>query len=246
MAKTQYDLYYWPTIQGRGEFVRLAFEEAGVAYRDVARLPEREGGGVAAIERVLRGKAGGLVPFAPPILVSGRVVLAQTALILHWLGPRLGLAPKNEVARLPVLQVQLTITDVVAEVHDVHHPIAPSLYYEDQKEEALRRSAHLRKERLPKYLGWLEGVLRDNRASKGRWLVGRSITTADLSTFQLMAGLDYAFPIAMKRLSPKLPHLCALRDRIAARPRIAAYLASERRLPFNPQGIFRHYPDLDA
>jgi len=243
MTDTRYELYYWPGIQGRGEFVRLAFEDAGVPYVDVARRPETEGGGMAAMQRFLSGEAKGLRPFAPPFLVYGDLVMAQTALILQWLGPRIGLAPEDEAGRLAVHQIQLTITDFAAEIHDVHHPIAASLYYEDQKTEALRRATHLVKERFPKYLGWFESVL---GKGGGPWFCGERIATADLSMFQVLSGLEYAFPKAMKRLEPKLPGLRALRDRVAARPGIAAYLASDRRIPFNKHGLFRHYPELDA
>jgi glutathione S-transferase len=245
MTDTRYDLYYWPGIQGRGEFVRLAFEDAGVPYVDVVRKPKEEGGGVAAMQRILAGEAGGLRPFAPPILVCGDVVVAQTALVLHWLGPRIGLAPDDEKGRLAVTQIQLTLTDLFAEIHDVHHPIAVSLYYEDQKTEAARRAPHLVGERLPKYLGWLEDLLARNAASKGQWLVGDRITTVDLSAFQLVAGLSYALPNATRRLAPAVPRLMALHARVAERPRLAAYLASDRRIPFNEHGLFRHYPELD-
>ena len=245
MSETRYELYYWPMLQGRGEFVRLALEDAGAPYDDVARRSKADGGGIAAMQRVLAGELGGLRPYAPPILVAGDVVVAQTALILHWLGPRIGLCPDDERGRLAVHQIQLTITDFAAEIHDVHHPIAVSLYYEDQKPESIRRAGHFVAERIPKYLGWLEDVLQRNRQSGGHWLVGDRISTVDLSVFQLMVGLDYAFPKAMKKVSRKLPGLCALRDEVAARPRIAAYLASERRLPFNADGLFRHYPELD-
>ena len=235
-----YRLYYWPGIQGRGEPIRLAFEDAGVAYVDVARLPASQGGGVAAIQRILSGRDGGLRPFAPPVLVSGNRTIAQTALILHWLAPRIGLAPASERARLTAHQLQLTLTDLWSEVHDTHHPIAVSLYYEDQADEARRCAKHLREERLPKYLGWLEAAIR------GPYLFGRSASYVDLSLFQTVAGLTYAMPHAMAALMRRLPSLRALHDRVAARPRIAAYLASPRRIPFNEGGIFRHYDELDA
>lgn len=242
MTDQRYELYYWPGIQGRGEFVRLAFEDAEVPYVDVVRTPESEGGGIPAMQRILAGARGGLRPFAPPILVHGDVVVAQTALVLHYLGPRIGLAPETETGRLAVTQIQLTLTDLFAEVHDVHHPIATSLYYEDQKPEAARKAPLFLGERLPKYLGWLESVLQKNG---GQWLVGSRTSTVDLSAFQLMSGLAYAFPNAARRLAPTVPGLVSLRDRVAARPGIAAYLASPRRLPFNTHGLFRHYPELD-
>ena len=235
------ELYYWPMIQGRGEFVRLALEEAGADYVDVARAK----GGTARMLRFLDGKERGALPFAPPFVRVGRTVVSQTANILAFLGPRLDLVPRDEALRAEASQIQLTIADFVGEIHDTHHPIAGSLYYEDQKKEAKRRAQDFVKERMPKYLGWLEDVLARNRRSGGRWLVGRDLGYVDLSAFQVVEGLRYAFPNAMARLERKAPRLIALRDSVAARPRIAAYLASKRRLPFNQMGIFRHYPELD-
>jgi glutathione S-transferase len=242
MMTDRIELYYWPTIQGRGEFVRLALEEAGAAYVDVARTK----GGMAAMMRILDGKEQGALPFAAPFVRVGGMLVSQTANILAVLGPMLGLVPDDVAARAEAGQIQLTIADAVGEAHDTHHPIAGSLYYEDQKREAKRRAAFFVKERMPRYLGWLEDVLARNTTGEGRWLVGRDRTYVDLSAFQLVAGLRYAFPNAMARLERKLPRLVALHDRVAARPRIAAYLVSERRLPFGDEGIFRHYPELDA
>jgi glutathione S-transferase len=237
------DLYYWPTIQGRGEFVRLLLEEAGADYVDVARRK----GGMTAMTSFLDGKGpGAALPFAPPFVVVDAVVVSQTANILAFLAPRLGLVPDDEASRAEASQIQLTIADFVAEVHDTHHPIAGSLYYEDQKDEAKRRAKSFVEDRMPKYLGWLERVLARNDRSAGRWLVGGDLTYVDLSAFQVVEGLRYAFPNATARLEPKLARLIALRDRVADRPRVAAYLASERRLPFNQQGIFRRYPELDS
>jgi glutathione S-transferase len=236
------ELYYWPTIQGRGEFVRLLLEDAGADYVDVARTR----GGMGAMMRFLGGKEAGALPFAAPFVRVGDAVVSQTANVLAFLAPRYALVPDDEVRRAEALQIQLTIADLVAEAHDTHHPIAGSLYYEDQTREAKRRAQDFVKARMPKYLGWLEDVLARNATSEGRWLVGDGCSYADLSAFQVVEGLRFAFPNAMGRLERKLPHLVALRDRVAARPRIAAYLASTRRLPFNQQGIFRHYPELDA
>ncbi|HZQ62297.1 MAG TPA: glutathione S-transferase family protein [Casimicrobiaceae bacterium] len=237
----RYELYYWPSIQGRGEFVRLALEYADAPYDDIAREP----GGMAALLALIdrkRPPATPYLPFAPPILRAGRQVIAQTANILLYLGARHGLAPRAEAGALWTHQLQLTIADLVAEVHDAHHPIAPSLYYEDQKAPARERAGHLRRERLPKYLGYFERVL---LANGSRFLVGRKLTYADLSLFQLVAGLQYALPRAMRRLGRKHPHVLGLADRVRSAPRIEAYLGSGRRLPFNEEGIFRHYPELD-
>lgn len=241
----RYELYYWPGIQGRGEFVRLALEEAAADYVDIARMPARAGMGMPALMRLLEDTAIGHPPFALPALKAGKHVIAQTANILLFLGPRLDLAPKAEAGRLWAHQLQLTIADFISEAHDVHHPIASGLYYEDQKREAKRRAQDFRVERLPKFLGYFEDVLARN-AGSGSFMIGRRRSYVDLSMFQVMAGLSYAFPRAMTRLKSRWPRLMALYQRVMARPRIAAYLASSRRLPFNPQGIFRHYPELDG
>lgn len=243
-GETRYELYYWPSIQGRGELVRLPFEDAGVPYVDVARLPVAQGGGAGAITKMLGGAGTGpLRPFAPPILVAGDLVLWQTASILAYVGPRLGLVPADEESRARALALQLTIADFLSEIHDTHHPIGGSLYYEDQKPEAARRSAVFLRDRLPKLLGYFEDVA--GRGGHGH-LLGSQTTYPDLSIFQVMEGLAYAFPKALARIEPEIPRLCALRESVRARPGIAAYLASERRIPFNQQGIFRHYPELDA
>jgi glutathione S-transferase len=235
----RYALYYWPGIQGRGEFIRLPLEEAGADYVDVARRP----GGTAAMMRLMESRAVRRPPLAPPFLKAGRQVIAQTANILHYLGPRLGLAPRAEPDRLWAHQLQLTIVDLLDEVHDTHHPIASSLYYEDQKPAAKRRAADFIRNRLPRYLGYFEDVLARNRP--GRHMIGGRLGYVDLSVFQIVEGLRYAFPRAMARREFRYPLLVALHDRVAARPRIAAYLASERRIPFNESGIFRRYPELD-
>lgn len=246
-----YELHYWPTIQGRGEFVRLTLEAAGAAYVDVARggRPGDPGQGEAALARALVAPSLLRPPFAPPFLVDGKVVVGQTAAILLYLGPRLKLVGASEADRLWTHQIQLTIADFVAEVHDVHHPVAVDLYYEDQKPEALRRAEAFRKARIPKFLGWFETVLARNPKNTGRdnpHLVGARLSYADLSLFQVVQGLRYAFPKAAARALKKTPQVVALHDAVARQRRVAAYLASERRIPFNTEGIFRHYPELDG
>jgi len=233
----RYELYYWPSIQGRGEYIRLALEEAGAGYIDVARKR-----GVPAMMRMM--DAGhGTPPFAPPFLKAGKVVIGQTANILLYLGSRHALAPKTEAGRLWLHQLQLTITDLVSEVHDTHHPLGPSLYYEDRKSEAKKRTQEFWDERVPKYLGYFEQLL---EASSGHYVTGRKLSYVDLSLFQLVEGLRYAFPKRMKAFERKIPQLCELHDRIVARPNIRVYLASERRIAFNTDGIFRHYKELDG
>jgi glutathione S-transferase len=241
----RYELHYWPGIQGRGEFIRLALEEAGAPYVDVARLPEREGGGEHALLAFMEQDTHTLPPFAPPVLRAGELVIAQTANILLYLGPRLKLVPDDEAGRLAVHQLQLTLADFAAEGHDTHHPIASSLYYEDQQAEARRRAASFVAERIPKFLRYFERVLVKNAHGAGRWLVGAELSYADLSLAQVLWWLGHAFPNALARATPELPRCCELRDRVAERPRIAAYLASERRLPFNQHDLFRNYPELD-
>jgi len=235
----RYQLYYWPEIQGRGEFVRLALEDAGAAYDDVARSKT----GMAEMMAMMNGKGGKHAPFAPPFLKAGKLIIAQVANILFYLGPRLKLAPRDEAGRLWLHQLQLTVTDFVKEIHDTHHPIAGSLYYDDQKTEAKRFAHYFLKDRAPKYLGYFERVLATNG---GPYLLGRRLNYGDLSVFQLVEGLRYAFPDAMRRIERKVPHVVAVHDKVAARPRIKSYLASKRRLPFNEWGIFRHYAELDS
>lgn len=235
----RYELYYWPQIQGRGEFVRLALEDAGADYVDVARNP----GGEDKMMRLMQSPATKAVPFAPPFLKAGRLMIGQTANILLYLGDHCGLAPKAEAGRLWVHQLQLTIADLVVEIHDTHHPIGAGLYYEEQKPEAARRAEEFCTHRAPKFFHYFEQVL---AASGGPYLTGRRATYADLSLFQIVEGMRYAFPRLSKRLARKHSRMIDLHDRIAARPRIAAYLKSERRIPFNQMGIFRAYEELDA
>ena len=236
-----YRLYYWPIIQGRGEFVRLALEAAGADYVDVGRTPD--GPDFGAVSAVLWGAEPGPPAFAPPVLDVGGRLIAQTATILLYLGDRHGLAPDGELDRLWVSQLQLTLADLVAEVHDTHHPLGVTLYYEDQVEAAARRAEVFREHRLPKFLGYFERVLADAPASG--WLAGDSFSYADLSLFQVLEGLRYAFPEATARVERDTPRVSLLRDRVAELPAVAAYLASDRRIPFNEDGIFRHYPELD-
>jgi glutathione S-transferase len=234
----RYQLHYWPGVQGRGEFIRLALEEAGADYVDVAR-GER---GVPAMMRMMEG-GDGTAPFAPPFLKAGRLLIGHTANILLYLGPRHGLAPKAEAGQLWVHQLQLTVTDLVLEVHDTHHPLGPSLYYEDQKPAAKKRTEEFWKQRVPKYLGYFERLLKGNG---GAYVAGRRLTYVDLSMFQIVEGLRYAFPKRMNAYERRVPLLVGLHDRVAARPNIKAYLKSERRIAFNEDGIFRHYKELDG
>jgi len=240
-----YELYYWPGIQGRGEFVRLALEEAGAEYLDIALLPEEQGGGVPAMMKFLDGTEVERPPFAPPFLKAGRKLIGQTANILLFLGPRLGLAPRDQTGRLWTHQLQLTLADFVVEIHDTHHPIGGGLYYEEQKAEARRRSRDFHVQRLPKFLGYFERVIERNPDS-GKWLAGKRLTYADLSMAQVIAGLRYAFPAASRKALRACPRLRALHDEVFARPRIKRYVASGRRLAFNNEDIFRRYPELDA
>lgn len=236
----RYELYYWPTIQGRGEFVRLALEEAGADYIDVARRPGKRG--VPAMTRLMDDRRSKRPPYAPPFIKAGKLVIAQTANILLYLGPRLGLAPRDEAGRLWAHQLQLTISDLVVEIHDSHHPVTTYLYYEEQRPAAKRRTADFWRYRVPKILGYFERVL---ARSGGPHVLGRRLCYVDLSLFQIVEGLRYAFPKRMQRFEKKVPRLVALHDRVAKRPRIAAYLASKRRIPFSQWGIYRYFKELD-
>ncbi|MEP7298124.1 MAG: glutathione S-transferase [Burkholderiales bacterium] len=239
-----YELHYWPTIQGRGEFVRLALEAAGAPYADMARGADDSARGESALLRLLHDDAQPHPPFAPPFLKDGPVVVGQTAAILLYLAPTLKLVARSEQARVWTHQIQLTIADIVSEAHDTHHPVGTGLYYEDQKPEALRNAQAFCAERIPKYLHWFERIVVRNPAGP-RHLVGGRLSYADLSLFQLIEGLRHAFPKATAKALADTPVIVDLHDRIAALPKVAAYLRSERRLPFNEQGIFRRYPELD-
>lgn len=240
-----YELHYWPTIQGRGEFVRLALEAAGAPYLDVARGPAEAGQGLPAMLQHLQDGHQPHPPFAPPFLKDGNFMIGQTSAILHYLGAELKLLPRSEQLRAWTQQIQLTIADMVTEAHDTHHPLGPDLYYEDQKPEALRRAQAFCSSRLPKFLLWFETIVQRNPAGT-RHLVGGKLSYADLSLFQLIEGLRYAYPKATARVLASTPGVVALHDRVAALPKVAAYLRSERRIPFSEQGIFRCYPELDA
>ncbi len=240
-----YQLHYWPDIQGRGEFVRLALEAGGAPYVDVARGAALAGQGLPALFHYLQDPSVARPPFACPVLVDGKHVIGQTAAILLYLGPRLQLVGRSETDRLWTHQIQLTIADIVNEVHVTHHPVGVSLYYEDQKKEASRAAKEFRTQRIAKYLGWLETVLARNPKGDSH-LVGARLSYVDLSLFQLVQGLLYAFPKATRRALKKTPLVQALQDLVAQHRRVAAYLRSERRIPFNESGIFRRYPELDA
>jgi glutathione S-transferase len=240
-----YELHYWPGIQGRGEFVRLALEEAGAEYLDIALLPEEQGGGVPAMMKFLDAPDVARPPFAPPFLRAGRRIIGQTANILLFLGPRLGLAPRDSNGRLWTHQLQLTLADFVLEIHDTHHPVGGGLYYDEQKPEARRRSRDFLAHRLPKFASYFERVIERNPNSD-KWLAGSRLSYADLSMAQAIAGLRYAFPVAGRKALRACPRLRALHDNVFARPRIKRYVASGRRLAFNNDDLFRHYPELDA
>ncbi|OCH89353.1 glutathione S-transferase C-terminal-like protein [Obba rivulosa] len=278
----EYTLYYWPGIPGRGEYIRLAFEFAGVPYKD-ANDPKQ-------FMQLFQPEHAGHPPhFAPPILAlpSGKL-LSQTPAILNLLAPRLGLAGARgsllappaqrlggawaefgeerervlkedetedaEQERATVNQLVLTALDLCSEAHDVHHPIAKSKYYEEQKEPALACAASFRADRIPKFLKHFNAVLTSNPATKTAdagagqtFLVGARTTTADLVLFQVLDGLLYAFPRRMAKLRKDDAYdaVFALHESVRDGPALKGYLESERRRPFG-MGLFRHYEELDG
>ncbi|MBI4814756.1 MAG: glutathione S-transferase family protein [Deltaproteobacteria bacterium] len=242
VERDPYELFYWPGIQGRGEFVRLAFECVGAPYEDVARRPESAGGGSKAIIEILQDESGASV-FAPPILRHGARLVSHTANILAYVGPRLGLVGESEVARDTAHQLQLTVTDFVAEIHNTHHPVSPSLYFEDQVEEAKRATHHFLESRMPKYLRHFEKTA---TRSGGPWILGDAMTYVDLSMFQLHEGLSYAFPQSFVTFRARIPHLVSIVEAVRRLEQVQKYLSSERRLSFNQHGLFRRYPELEG
>ncbi|KAB0676105.1 glutathione S-transferase family protein [Aureimonas leprariae] len=239
------DLYYWPSIQGRGEFPRLVLEAAGADYRDMARLDDVEGGGIDGMMALLKGVEGFPAPFAPPFLVDGDILVSQSAASATYAGEKFGLAPEDAVQREWARAIAITTSDLATEVHDVHHPVGNGLYFEDQKPEALRRAKEFRGERMPKFLKWYERLIERNPAKTGV-LVGRELSYADLGLFQIVEGLRYAFPKRMAAIEGDYPRVAELARRVATEPRVAAYLGSPRRLAFSTDGIFRAYPELDG
>ena len=241
----RYELFYWPGIQGRGEYVRLALEDAGADYLDVGRGTADQALGVPAVNLYLNGDATPHPPFAPPFLKAGDLVISHTANILQFLGPRLEQVPEPQELRYWAHGLQLTLMDFVAEIHDTHHPLSTALYYEEQRDEALKRAALFREHRLPRFLEYFEQVLEQNPGGEDV-LVGDRHGYVDLSLFQTIVGLRYAMPKAMQQIEKDLPRIGTLVERVSARPRLRDYLDSERRQPFNEDGIFRHYPELDG
>lgn len=238
------DLYYWPDIPGRGEYVRLVLEAGGLPYRDVVRLPEDEGGGIPAMAAFLEGRKGYPVPFAPPFIVDDGLLVSQTALCCAHVAGKCDLLPEGEADRAFALSIAMTTADFAAEAHDTHHPIGVSLYYEDQKLEAEKRAERFRLDRIPKFLAWYENLIENNPADAG-WLVGGGMTYVDLGLFHSCRGLAYAFPNAMgdaARKAPKVQELCRT---IANLPKVLAYHDSDRALRFSKDGLFRRYPELD-
>ncbi|MEJ6023335.1 glutathione S-transferase [Ramlibacter sp. PS4R-6] len=237
-----YELFYWPGIQGRGEFVRLALEAAGAKYVDVAL----EAKGLQRMQKLMADPKLARPPFACPFLVDGKKIIGQTPLILHYLGPKLGLAGTSEADRLWAHQVQLTLADFAVEAHDVHHPVGSSLYYEDQKPESKRRAQQFREIRLPKFMQWFETILERNAKPRIPRLVGSRLSYPDLSLYQVVEGLRYAFPKASAKVLRKTPRVLALHEHVAGNPRIAAYVTSDRRVRPNEDDLFRNYPELDG
>ncbi|MCV0384391.1 MAG: glutathione S-transferase [Erythrobacter sp.] len=243
MSGAAYDLWYWPSIQGRGEFVRVFMEAAGLSYRDRARETDAQ----ALVEDMeARAEGGDFAPYAPPYLVERETdfAIAQVAHIVSWLTGHHDLGSGDEQTDLHLIQLQLTITDIVAEAHDTHHPVAGSLYYDDQKDAAARAAKAFREERMPKYFDHFEQALEVREG--GPFVLGERWSHVDTSLFQLVEGLRYAFPQRMKALEGDYPALVACRDAVADIEGVAAYCDSDRRLAFNEDGIFRHYPELDA
>jgi len=230
-----YQLWYWPDIPGRGEFVRLALEAAEIDYEDMAR----EHGAEALLEDIASRE--GIRPFAPPYLVDGDLCIGQTAHILGFLADRHDFGGGNLETDLPLIQLQLDISDMVAEIHAVHHPVSSALYYQEQMDPAYEAAQHFREHRLPKFLAHFEQALEENG---GPFMLGDRWTHVDTSLFQLMEGLDYMFPNRMAALD--YPRLELVRSAVMEIDGVEAYLSSDRRLEFNENGIFRYYPELDS
>jgi glutathione S-transferase len=228
-------LWYWPDIPGRGEFIRLALEAAEVDYADMAR----EKGAKAMLDDM--ASRSGIAPLAPPYIVDGDLCIGQTAHILAVLADRHGFGAGDLPTDLQLIQLQLDVSDMVSEVHAVHHPISGALYYRDQMDAAYEAAQHFRGTRIPRYLDHFERALAEQG---GPFVLGEQWTHVDTSLFQLLEGLDYMFPNRMAELD--YPRLALCREAVMEIEGIDAYLGSERRLAFSEDGLFRHYPELDS
>lgn len=237
------ELFYWPGIQGRGEFPRMLLEDAGIPYVDVCRHV----GGIDRMSAIMHGEGAPLMPFAPPFMNVDGMWISHTAAIMTYVAEKFGLAPRDEQEKMIARTLALTIADLLTEAHDTHHPITIEQHYEQQQDAALLRAAAFRDLRMPKFLRHFERTIAHNdRRGGGGVIVGIEITYIDIALFQVIEGLSYAFPRALARVQGELPLLRSLHARVSKRPRLAAYLASERRVPFNEHDIFRRYPELDG
>ena len=239
-TKNIFKLIYWPGNPGRGEFVRLAFEATGTPYEDTALTQSaQEVLTTVDPQRQLKDRD---VHFAVPVLKHGDFSIGQTSAILAYIGPIIGLSPKDDQGKAKVNQIQLTIADFTVEAHDTHHPIGKMQYYEDQKEEALKKAIDFVDNRLPKFLDYFERQITAN--GNEPWLYGNTMTYADTSLLEVISGLLYAFPKCVEEQKSKAPKVFALYDAVRNHEKIKAYLASERRQKYN-MGVFRYYAELD-
>ncbi|KAL1639271.1 hypothetical protein SLS58_008113 [Diplodia intermedia] len=251
-----YELLYHPGIPGRGEYIRLVLEAAGTPYSEPAREKGKAGydAVLATCSPSSTGDADGNPPvFAPPALRvpgAGRdgkaLVIAQTPNIIQYLAPKVGLAPADEADALHASQIMLTALDLSNETHDSHHPIAVSLYYEDQKDAAKQRAKDFRENRIPKFFSYFERSLKGNEESGGgKYLVGDKLTHADTTVWQVIDGLLFAFPKELEARKEEFPLIFGkFYPGIKEEKGLKEYLASDRRLKYS-QGLYRHYPELD-
>lgn len=248
--ESPYELLYWPTVPGRGEHVRLAFEAANVPYNDISNDEDDIKLLLSHTSDKNYGDSINPPPFAPPLLRHGDLLISQTSNILLYLASKLDLVPSQEEDPNGIYFINalaLTALDGLSnEAHDTHHPIDISLYYEDQKEEAKRRATNYTRTRLPKFLGYFERVLSGEAIQGGKWLYGGRLTYADLVLFQTVDGVTHAFPKAVGKLKKggEYNKVFALVDQVRGLENIKSYLESGRRKPYG-QGIYRYYEELD-
>ncbi|MXO64197.1 glutathione S-transferase [Altericroceibacterium endophyticum] len=235
-----YDFWYWPTLPGRGDFIRYPLEAAQIPYTDCARDAED---GFAAVAEHLEAKQG-CHAFAVPLLETGSESIAQTANILLFLNQEHGLGPSDAAGMRYLNQLQCDIADITEEVHAVHHPISTAFYYEDQRDAAIQSAEKFREQRIPKYLAHFERIA---NAHDGDWLLeGDSWSTGDTSIAYLLDGLHFMFPLRMAALQSDYPTIHQIQQKTFALEYLDAYRASDRCAAFGTEGIFRNYPELDA
>jgi glutathione S-transferase len=203
MTGEVFELIYWPGDPGRAEHIRLALEYAGAKYIDTALSKDALTTVLAQISDDQLGDSLNPPCYAPPILRHGQLAINQTPNVLLYLGPKLGLVPgidenPNNLFRVNALALS-ALDGLSNEVHNCHHPISTSLYYEEQKDESIRASTAWVTKRLPIFLAYFQKVLSGEASGQGPWLFGGKTSYADLVLYHVRAFAHF-IPLPVNRV----------------------------------------------